>query len=261
MTSIEDFISHRWADAKEELRKLDPSFVAKYEEVAVKANAEDSTLSMPNPTLWLPGQGLVDFFVHREPINRLSENWYRLFEGCFSLADQATIVRTAAKHMTAQMYQSFLGDDVGMVANYHFHSWVIHLKTLCDRVEYVGKRTTRLYVSDPKARKDSEKGLENSLRLLKAKIETLRHEFAHGKSDFAVKGMTELNLWEKHIAVGFTVESLLDRAHANMENGIKHGLYDRCVDEAERYFSDLGLMLYELEQDIPNCNTSAPVSD
>ena len=137
MPSIDDFINRRWADAKEEMRGLDPHFVATYEDVAAKGKAEDSSLAVPNPALWLPGRGLVDFFVHREPRKRLSKKWYRLFEACYSLSDQASIARTAAKHMTAQTYQTLRDVDTGMLANYHFHSWVIHLKTLCDRVKYV----------------------------------------------------------------------------------------------------------------------------
>ena len=80
MFSIDDFLAHRWEDAKVELRKLDADFVHKVEsEVRLQA------LGLEPP--WTPD-------VNRVPVLRLSSTWHRLLEACTELARQVSILKT-----------------------------------------------------------------------------------------------------------------------------------------------------------------------
>ena len=72
MATIDDFVNHRWADAKQTLRNLDPEYVSNLESTV---RLQHLGLEHPYPA-----------DVEDSPKQRLSIEWHRLLESCHELA-------------------------------------------------------------------------------------------------------------------------------------------------------------------------------
>ena len=191
MESIDDFVNHRWADAKLMLRKLDRDFVDKLEcEVRLEA------VGLATP--WQPDIGRV-------PALRLSSEWHRLLEACHELTVQASILQTSAVNLTADANHELPLLEVGRRANYHFRSWFIHARTLAERTDEVIRWTTKVYVTDRETRTNLDKRLQGRVyeEVTKHVIEQ-RNQYTHGARRSWGSGITEDQLWESLVAVGMT---------------------------------------------------------
>ena len=78
MPSIDDFVSHRFADAKEELRKLDPGYVGDIECIVRVENS-----GQESPLLPVDENSIQQKLT---PKKRLPKAWHRLLEACHELA-------------------------------------------------------------------------------------------------------------------------------------------------------------------------------
>ena len=251
MPSIDDFINKRWADAKEELRQRDPSFVAKYEELATKARSEDSILEVPEQVLWLPGQGPVSFFTHRDPKKRLSRKWHSLLEACVALTKQVSIVKIAANSLTADMYKALPDIEVGRQFDYHRNSLIIHMLTLCERVKKVIEVTAAVYIADNVVRKSINEQYRSLVEPIRKRLEDLRNEVVHPRGSLGAEGITEDQLWEQNVAVGITAQMLLNEFYwPTRGERIKRGEYNWYVDGTDLLLDELDSIIGELEKDL-----------
>ena len=260
MHSIDEFVNRRWADAKEKLRQLDPSFVAKYEELAAKARSEDPSLEVTEPVLWLPGQGPVSFFTHRDPRRRLSKEWHSLLEDCYALTMLASIVETGANNLTAETHKTFPQVEAGRQSDYHKHSYVIHSLALLERVKKVITCTTALYISDDRVgQSTTEECYHDRVKPMIERLQELRHEFVHPRNGLGAEALTKEHHWEHNVAVGFTAQVLLNEFYWPIEGErSKRGEFEWYVGAASQFLDELGFILHELEQDIAAQNPTNP---
>ena len=89
MASLDDFVDHRWEDAKEELRKLESDFVSRLE-----SEHRLQSLGLGMPQRHSAGD---------RPKRPLSKEWHHLLEACSELTMQAWNVQVAATSLTNRL--------------------------------------------------------------------------------------------------------------------------------------------------------------
>ena len=119
MASIDDFLDHLWANAKEELRELDRDYVSRVESAA-RLQAVGLEASLP-------------YGVSTAPAQRLSTEWHRLLEACTELRMQVDCVRIAAKGLTGEANNGLPSYEAGVQSDFHFRSWFMHVDVMAGR--------------------------------------------------------------------------------------------------------------------------------
>ena len=234
MTSIDDFVNNRWLDAKDRIRELAPSFVEEFE-------------SSDYP------EELIRNLV---PRRRLSKEWHRLLEACLSLTEQASIVLMATHYLNALVSEDLSHWLAGGQAIYHEYSWIIHVDTLCARVDCVVERAAKTYISDHKTRDAIEKRHREAVRVVRENVRELRNEMVHGNSRVGIERITDDRLWEGLIAAGLTAQVFLDEHHyPNMGYMVKE-TEGTWYPKTALYLQELGSILGELEKDIADQNST-----
>ena len=245
MPSIDDFINHRWADAKEVLRK---SFDADYVGHEIESNLSSNCRGTLGPSREPPR--LPD--VNRIPKQRLCSGWHLLLEDCDELVRQATILQTATDRLIADSDAELSSIEAGKRFFYHMHSWFIHANTLAERSCEVIKGTARVYVDDRETCNKLTKRHTNSIfRQVTKLVDRARHEYAHGTTRSWSSKMTNDDLWEIAVSGGLTPRYSQDEfQYPTMGEIIKSGRYKRFADLAATILDRLGATLHELEDDI-----------
>ena len=231
MPSINDFVDHRWADAKSVLKEGDPDYVRHIEETDPSQDSE-----IPSPK------------------RGLSTEWRRLLEDCDELVRQAFILQTAIDCLIADSDNGMSNIEVGKRFFYHMHSWYIHANTLIERVISVVRRTIRLYISDSEAANEIVQRYKDSWtsqEIIKL-INDQRNEFGHGDTRSWSKSITEVDyLWEGSVAAGLTPQISHDLfIFSGMGERAKSDKYHPFIDRTRIMFDLLGGILHELEEDI-----------
>ena len=243
MPSIDDFVNHCWADAKEVLRQLDPDYVREIEETV---RLQDVGLEPP----WV-----LD--VERSPKRRLPKHWHLMLEACYNLTMQVSILQIAATELTADSNNGMSNVEVGRRHFYYYKNWVIHANTLVEFAKLVIKCTTKVYVADVGARKRIAKRHCDAMDQLFPDVKEPRDQSAHGGRALA-KALTEEGLWEGHVSTGKSPKFFLDESiYPLTGHEVMSGKYDGLVCFTETKIDDLGKTLHELEQDIAAHNAQA----
>ena len=178
MPSIGEFVDHRWADAKEKLRKLDPDFVRRSEE-----------------TVRLQGLGLEALDLDRSPKRRLSKEWHSLLEDCDELVRKASTLQTALDCFIADSGGCMSNGDIGRRFFYHMQSWFMHAQALAEYTERVIGSTTKLYFSDSDAGDITRRHKESVRCQVTKKVKQTRNMFAHATGGSSSTSITEDDLW------------------------------------------------------------------
>ena len=124
VASIDEFVNHRWKDAKESLRKLDSDFVSRLE-----SEHRLQTLGLGMPQQYRAGD---------RPTQILSKKWHHLFEACSELIMQARNVQSAATSLTAKANVGMSSYEAGLLL-----SLVVHSRNCTDRAH--GRRDQEGY--------------------------------------------------------------------------------------------------------------------
>ena len=238
MASIDDFVNHRWADAKAELGKLDEDFISK-----VESETRLQALGLTTP--WLPDVG-------RRPAQWLPKRWHRLLEECLELTIQTSILQTAAVSLTADVNSEMSRIKVGRRADYHFRSWCIHANTLAVRTDYIIDKTIEVYLAESTAADEiAKRHKERVYKQVTVLVDKRRNEYAHGTTRSMSSGITEDELWEGMVASAMTPIRFLDEFHY-LDEGSKVicGNYDFLADTTTTILDRLGSILGELETDM-----------
>ena len=238
MGPMDGFVNRRWADAKATLRKLDEDFVDKLE-----SEVRLGRVGLTTP--WQPGIGRV-------PAQRLSTEWHRLLEACLELTMQESILKTSADGLTADANHGLPILEVGKHLDYHFRSWVIHVRTLVERTEEVIRWTTKVYMPDSEERTDLDKRLCGRVyEEVTQHISEQRNDYIHGARRSWGSGTTEDQLWESLVAMGMTPQNFLEEfRYPDIGNNVMSGKYREFVDATTIYCDRLGSILEELEENI-----------
>ena len=241
MASIDDFVNHRWTDAKEVLRSLDGDFVYKLE---LEVRLENSGLEAP----W-------NSVVDEKPSQRLPSEWHRLLEACVELNIQVPNVQVAAANMTSQANLVLSDREIGKYVLYHLRSWFIHVAALAERTNDVINKCTEVYIPDPKkdlrveiAKRHRSKVYEQITR----RVNQQRNEFVHPRRSWG-SGVTEDQLWEKLVSGGMIPSKLLAEFHyPETGTNAKRGKYNLFIGETTKVIDCVGAILQELEADLTN---------
>ena len=234
--SINDFVEHRWADAKEELRKLDPDFVRRVEE-----------------TVRLQGLGLEALGVGGITKQRLSKKWHTLLEDCDELVRKASILQTAIDCFTADSNGEMSSVEVGRRFFYHMRSWFIHTQALAEQTQRVISNTTSCYISDREVDKELSKCHRKSVKSQVVRtVKQERDDFAHATAKSWSTNITKDNLWEPSVAAGLTPQkSHNESIYVFFGERVKSGMYHHPLAEKNGIvFQRLGGILHQLEEDI-----------
>ena len=251
--SINDFVEHRWAHAREELRKLDPDYVRKIE---TRGQSEED---------WLT------------PASGLPSKWHDLLAACDELYLLATMVQAAAAGLTPfpYLHGDLSSADIGQLSTYNGRSWFVHAKALAERAKDVICKTTQVYISDSRmAIAIFERHCEAVRRRMEnyraqfeweGTIAELRHEFAHGNKPSWARVMTEIDddhgyLWEAFIARDLTPQRRLEEGFfSTIGEKTSSGDYSLAVEDTKGVFDRLACILYELEGDIAAHNNQVDI--
>ena len=199
MASIDDYVSHRWEDAKEALRKLDGEFVNRSE-----SEHRLQTLGLDMPQLYSAGD---------RPKRLLSKKWHHLLEACLELTMQAWNVQVAATSLTAKANVGMSSYEAGLRADYYFRSWFIHATALTERTDDVIRKATDVYIAEPAMRKEVAKRHKTSVyQQITNRIDRQRNDYVHARRSWA-KALTEDQLWEGQVTIGMTPAKFLEEFH------------------------------------------------
>ena len=237
MASIDDFVSHRWADAKEALRKLDSDFVSRLES---EHRLQTLGLGMPQ-----------QYSVGRSPKRPLSKKWHHLLEACSELAMQVWNVQAAAIGLTPEANTGQSSYEAGIRADYHFRSWFIHATALTERTDDMIRKTAEVYITEPEKRKEVTKSHQASVyQQITKYISRQRNDYVHPNRSW-VSGHTEDGLWEGNVVIGMTPSKFLDEFHYPAQGkDLLVGKFDGYVVETAKILECIGEILKELEADI-----------
>ena len=235
MSSIEDFVNHRWADAKEALRKLDEKFVGELE-TAVRLNRLGLSAASQHEVKSVPQQCL-------------STEWHRLLESCTELVMQMSVLQAAAVCLTADANRETELVQAGKMADYHFRSWFVHVNTLAERANSVIEWTIEVYVdNEHEGTKLAKEMKARVYREMTEPFKDTRNSNVHGSRRSWAGGITEDLLWEGMVAIGMTPQLQLEEFHHPTEGRrLKSGKHNYFVNETETICNSLGSILLEFE--------------
>jgi hypothetical protein len=157
---ISSFIEHRWAEAKEELKRIDSGFV----------NALSVYDILRNNGLWLPDNLPT-------PSRRLSKRWHKLLESTVELIRQIDRLNlTVSKMQTAPNRREAL---------YYWDTWVQDSYSLCEKVERLIQRSCNVH----RMAQSSERYFLKQVEVdVKHKICTVRQALVHGADNPQIGG-------------------------------------------------------------------------
>ena len=238
MTSIDDFVGHRWTDAKVELTKLDRNFV----------ESLDSVVKLQRIGLESPYVSAVD----SKPKQRISKAWHSLLEACMELTMQADILQVAAHNLTADAWRNIPHGTIGKQVAYHIRSWFVHAVTLAERTNRAIYWTTKVYIDDEKSGYALYGRLQKLVRQQVIEpINEQRHQYVHGDRRSWASGMTEDDLWEDTVAIGMIPQRLLEEFYyPTQEESLRHSKYDSYINHTVEVLNLLGSILQDLETNI-----------
>ena len=248
MPLMGDFVDHRWDDAKETLRNLDPDYVSKIES---RGQSEQDWLT--------PAAGLPD-------------SWHDLLAACDELHLLASMVQAAAIGLTPFPYLH--GDldlaEVGQLSAHNGRSWFVHAKALAERTKDVIRKTTKVYIKDritasaiaERHCKAVEQLVERHIVQFQAEgtIAELRHEYAHGNKPSWASSISNSSddyeyLWEAFLASDATPRRRLEEGFfPTIGCETIEGNYSSAVEDTKDIFDRLALILLDLEKDIADHN-------
>lgn len=239
LATIEDFVDHRWTDAREALRKIDGTFVKKLES---QVQFDELGLSAPWP--------FSD--IERLPTRGLSTEWHRLLEACTDLILQLSIFEesTALLEVDTSGERSWV--KAGRQVLLYIRSWVIVAQALAERVNGVIECTTKVYWDDLTTQNQLSKSFRS--RVQQEVIQTLnaRNEYVHANRSWA-KGITEDKLWEGIVAVGLQPSRLYDQfVYPSQGELWMTGHYAGFANAAVAIRNRLGSILEDFEASIPS---------
>ena len=172
MPSIDDFIAHRWADAREVLRGMDPEYVEVFER-KTDVSAERQRVTHP-----------ID--ATDKPRRSLPGEWHRILESCEQLSMQISPVEMAADGLHSVAAIGLDPIETGKRSDYHIRSWFVHMSALVERVQEVAGLTARLYVMDAQAAKGISDTWKSRVgEQIGKHVAVLRNDFVHPKRSWA----------------------------------------------------------------------------
>lgn len=238
--TIRDFINNRWADAKEELLRRDPSFVKTLE----------AYVHAPKLGLLLPKNSKLPI-----PTTGLSVRWHKLLEATYDIVNALDTL-----HLNVTLLEH--GID-RRLAVYHFDAWVQHVFNLCDKIR---RQLVTLSCRQYFPGKQQEKGKQlivHYSQQIKSKVQDEVDQYrsplvhgAGGMGTLAQRAMTDqLQSWEIFVVGGDrmideTLQAFYKSGHPEVD------FSEILPGKTEFVVNTLGAILEDLEKDINSAKQS-----
>ena len=238
MPSIDDFVAHRWADAKGSLRQLDSEFVRRHETTVRLQNMNWLSPFTINP--------------NEPPERRLSRKWHSLLESCNELVWREMTLRESVSSLVAEGLDSLSVESAGARSFFALRSWFIFMVAICEQVETVVRRTLDVHLKDPKIRKELAAKFRSLVHeRVRAHVSEQRNQLIHGDRGSLAQGITEDNLWEGEVSIGLTPRLALEQFHMPAQGKrAQAGQYDPFKELTQYRCEQLGQILFELEGEL-----------
>ncbi len=245
MATIDDFVNHRWTDAKEALRQQDPDYVSKVEDL-------EREFETRNGLLVLSPEAIPPFEVNETPRRPLTTEWHKLLESCNEMTMQADIIRIVAASLTGNQVRQAENNVAGRLFLYHFRSFPIHVEALFQRAHDVIRKTAEVYRADRKSIGKLIMRYKQAMNQQKPDIlDEIRNSYVHATKQSWAKKVTEEQNWEPAVVIGQTLRIALEaQLYPRQGSRFKSGDYTHFVDAADIFLNDIGKVLGDFEQDL-----------
>ena len=236
--SIDDFVSNRWADAEEALRKLDPDFVDQLDSLV-----RLERLKLYGPPNW-------HMTADQLPKKRLPKKWHSLLEACYELTVQTRHYQTAVRNMTSEAAKGMSDIEAGEQFDYSFHTWVFYQGAVIEHAKTVITWVSKIYKSCRQSPNQLKKQYHRKADALKERNETERNAVVHG-GGFTSQAMTEGQFWERTFAIGMLPRHFLDESrYVEAGRRVNSGYYDFMSTLPSIFFGAVASVLHDLENEI-----------
>ena len=238
MVSIEDFINHRWQDAKAQLSEIAPDFV----------QWVDSTVGLEAIGLAPPWE-TENFPV---PSRRLPKKWHRLLQACYEMVMHMTMLRVAAEDMTAEANKGLPSNQAGRRFLHHQAAWLAHAEAVAEAAGNLISLTIAIYVKDIKKGKEVAKRRKQQVHDdIIQQIKKFRNDHIHPARMVLASGITEDGLWEGLVAFELAPQTnLIQYVYPPLGEKLKTGGDNPFSIKAEEMLEHIGLILKEMEAEI-----------
>lgn len=239
---LEQFVDRCLRAAREDLQRLDPSFVAGVE---TQSRLEKAGLES------------YDHELETGPTVRLSKHWHELLVACHDLADHFWNVRIAASELDPSNFNGLAPDDASRRGTCYTRALSIFIQALLEHVVYVAECVTNAYL--PAASKEQRKRvrLPYTKRAKEAfrTITESRNKHLHaGKRNAFADFVTEMELWEFVVVAGdgnhFQPSPLTARAAERHASNFRLGKWNHLKKAADYGCDLLGQVLLDLEEEL-----------
>ena len=234
MPTINDFIAHRWAEAKEALRRLDPSYVTTLEAAASLSNWD---FVSPDVT----------------PSHRLPKRWTALLETSTDLVEQLEHLQHCVSGLEPLVYEGLDGPQTSSLELYHLSNWQHHAYALVEKVQVLINIWVKLSPEDvrPSVSSLSDRWRERLKVEVRDKLEPYRTPTAHGIGGVGVapRGITEDQLWEAAVVLPIPAERIVEEMH--ISRGANGGRWAENVRSAtDNMVATIGQILADAESEL-----------
>ncbi len=239
--TIDDFINHRWQDARETLRSLDPDFVNELETLVRSEGTHQTESSLAGPI--------------KMPRQQLSKEWHKLLAACLDLTMQVEILRVPAHALNSRTVRQMGNDRIVPTLDYHIRSFLVHAKTLAE----VSDLVIDTFICAQLVASIGNKGRTNLGKKYRDRVysgitkhvDKLRNRIVHPGRGLWGQVVTQEQRWEGPIAIGFTPEMAVEQVvFVAFVEQAKEGGYDELNDVVDVFAQQLGLILHDLEQEV-----------
>lgn len=198
MPTINDFIEHRWAEAKEELQSLDAGYVT----------ALEATVGLSRGGFVLPNV---------TPSRRLPKRWTQLLETSTDLVLQLERLQHCVSGLGPEYYEGLDGPQTSSLQDYHLSNWQHHAYALVEKVEVLINVWVKLCPEDvrPSVSSLAKKWRERLKVEIREKLEPYRTPTAHGIGGVGIapRGITEEQGWESAVVLPIPAERIVEHMH------------------------------------------------
>ena len=232
MPTINDFIEHRWAEAKEELRSRDPGYVTALE---AAVGLSKGGFVVPDIT----------------PSDRLPERWTQLLEISTDLVGQLELLQHCVAGLEPHVYEGLDGPQTSSLELYHVTNWQHHAYALVEKVKVLINIWVKLAPADvrPSLSALSDGWRERLKAEVSDKLEPYRTPTAHGVGGVGVaaKGVTEIQGWESAVVLPISAERIVEASH---ESSVpRSGWREQVPAATDNMVASIGQILADAESE------------
>ena len=224
------------ANAKTELRRLDPSYVQLIDEFAAATRA-----GIEHPR-WDPRRP-------PEPAARLSKEWTDLLEALWDFDQHVHLVLTALTAF-AEVGDSHDSESEGHLLTYHAFNWNVWMQACVEKASICIKRVIRRSDLPKTVKRRLIQEHTAEMDTMQKNMERARDPLVHGGPGTVVGALTEDGHWEPTVANSITPAESLHNYLTAYAPGKREEWHRVLTARTRRMFQAIGLHLEQTIDDV-----------